>query len=173
MAKALGGGPPVAGAPTRIEALTGFAHPAWAAFAPNGQLDFSLIEAIRQTLQPNPRWLGALGNHNRQIAQGALEESRKRAAMVAQSNAEIARIRASVWEAQQESADRRARQFGDLIRGVNTYVAPQAPGGTVEQSASFGHVWRLSDGTYALTNDVGFDPWRDLRIEGQKLEMRQ
>lgn len=155
----------------RTNALTAFAHPAWAAYAPNGQFNFGFFEAIRRSMRPNQQWSSAITGHNVAIAKVAIEESRKRAAMIAQSNEEIARIRQSVWDNQQESADRRAREFGELMRGVETYVDADAPGGTRELSANYNHAWRLNDGTYVLTDDASFDPWRDLRVEGRQLEV--
>lgn len=154
----------------RMNALTAFAHPAWGAFAPNGQFSFGFFEAIRRSIQPNPQWSRAITGHNLQIGRVALEEGRKRAAMIAQSNEEISRIRQSVWDMQQESSDRRAREFGELMKGVETYADADAPGGQRELSAYYNHAWRLNDGTYVLTDDPGFDPWRDLQVEGRQLE---
>jgi hypothetical protein len=79
-------------------------------------------------------------------------------------------IRDRAWAASQESADRRAREFGELLRGVETYRDADAPGGQVELSHMYDHAWRMKDGTYVLTNDASFDPWRDLRVEGEKLK---
>ena len=93
----------------RMNALTAFAHPAWAAFAPNGQFNFGFFEAIRRSMQPNQQWAAAIAGHNVAIGKVAIEEAGKRAAMIAQSSEEIARIRQSVWDNQQQSADRRAR----------------------------------------------------------------
>ncbi|MCA9271120.1 MAG: hypothetical protein KDA41_21710 [Planctomycetales bacterium] len=155
----------------RMNVMSAFAHPAWAAYAPNGQFNFGYFEAIRRSIRPNQKWSAAITGHNVAIAKVAIDESRKRAAMIAQSNEEIARIRQSVWDNQQESADRRAREFGELIRGVETYVDADAPGGTRELSANYNHAWRLNDGTYVLTDDANFDPWRDLRVEGRQLEV--
>lgn len=154
----------------RMNAMTAFAHPAWAAFAPNGQFNFGYYEAIRKSMRPNPQWAAAIAGHNIAIGKVAIEEGRKRAAIIAQSNDEIARIRQSVWDNQQQSADRRAREFGELIRGVETYADADAPGGTRELSANYNHAWRLNDGTYVLTDDASFDPWRDLQMEGRQLE---
>ena len=33
--------------------------------------------------------------------------------------------------------------------------------------------WRLNDGTYVLTNDVGFDPWKNLGVDGTRLNRTQ
>ncbi|MCB1954503.1 MAG: hypothetical protein KDG55_02445 [Rhodocyclaceae bacterium] len=154
----------------RMNALTGFAWPAWAAYAPNGQFDFRFFEAIRRSLKPNPAWLRAIANHNTTIAAGALAEGRKRAAIIQQTNDEIARIRQQTWDMQQESADRRAREFGEAIRGVQSFNDSDAPGGTVELSHNYNHAWRMTDGTYVLSNDPNFEPFRDLGMDGRALE---
>ncbi|MBX3707948.1 MAG: hypothetical protein KF911_15050 [Pseudomonadales bacterium] len=93
--------------------------------------------------------------------------------MIAETNDYIARLRQETWNAQQESADRRVREFGELMKGVETYRDASGPGGQTELSAHYSHAWRLNDGTYVLTNDAAFDPWRDLNLEGKKLEVLQ
>jgi hypothetical protein len=155
-----------------MQALTAFAHPGWAAYAPNGRFSFGYFEAIRRSIQPNPQWWSAITNHNLKIGQVAIEEGRKRAAMIAQSNEEISRIRQAAWDNQQKSADLRAREFGELMKGVETYSDADAPGGTVELSRT-DHAWRLNDGSYILTDDPNFEPWRDLQLEGRRLEAVQ
>ena len=97
-------------------------------------------------------------------------ESQRRSQILQQSNAEISRIREEAWNASQESADRRAREFGELIRGVETYNDVNAPGGTVQLSGLYDNAWRLNDGSYVLTNDKSFEPFRDLGVEGKPLE---
>ncbi len=154
----------------RMQALTGYALPAWSAAAPNGRLDTGLAEAIRRSIKANPVWENRITRHNNAIGRVALEESRKRAAIIAQSNAEIARIREEAWSAYQESSDRRAREFGEALRGVETYADPQAGTGTVELSHQYDYAWRMTDGTYVLTNDASFEPYRDLGMAGQRLE---
>jgi len=34
----------------------------------------------------------------------------------------------------------------------------------------YDHAWRPNDGSYVLSNDSSFEPYRDLGVEGQKLE---
>ncbi len=155
----------------QMDALTGFALAGYGVTAPNGAFNPGFFEAIRKTMQANPQWNQRIANHNGAIAQVALEEGRKRAAIIAQSNAEIAKIREDAWNASQESADRRAREFGEVIRGVETYNDANASGGTVELSNLYDHAWRLNDGSYVLTNDASFQPFRDLGVDGQALEV--
>ncbi|NWG72119.1 MAG: hypothetical protein HXY23_10995 [Parvularculaceae bacterium] len=157
----------------RMEQVNAFAFPGFVATAPNGQLNLAFFEALRRTIKPNPQWQQRITGHNLKIGQVALEEGRKRAAMIARSNEEISRIRQETWERQQESSERRFREFGEALRGVETYADADAPGGTVELSHMYRHAWRLNDGSYVLTDDASFDPWRDLRMEGKQLEAVQ
>ena len=153
-----------------MDALTGSTFPAYLASAPADAFDAGFFEALRRSIRTAPQWEARIANHNAAIGRVAIEESRKRSAAIARSNDEIARIRSEAWEAQQDSADRRAREFGELIRGVETYDDADAPGGQTELSAHYDNAWRLNDGSYVLTDDPSFDPWRDLQVEGKKLE---
>ena len=153
-----------------MDVVTGYVFPAYGASAPAERFNPALYEAIRQSIKTNPEWERRITGHNVAIGKAALEESRKRAAMIARSNEEVSRIRQEAWNAYQESADRRAREFGELMKGVETYADADAPGGQVELSQQYNHAWRLTDGTYVLSNDANFDPWRDLKVEGKRLE---
>lgn len=154
-----------------MDAMTGFALPAWAVTAPASQFDAGFFEAIRRSIKPNPQWERRIAGHNNAIGRVAIDEARKRSRMIAESNAEISRIRQEAWDASQESADRRVREFGEVIKGVETYDDGNAPGGQVELSYDYSNAWRLNDGSYVLTNDASFEPWRDLGVEGSKLEV--
>lgn len=163
-------GMPMGNMQTRMEALSAFAFPGWAAVAPDGAFDFGLFEALRRSIKTSPSWSQAIAGHNTRIGQVALEESRKRAQIINQTSDYISRLRQETWNAQQESADRRAREFGEAIRGVQSYVDPDAPGGTSEHSIQYDNVWRLNDGSYVLSDDPNFEPWRDLQLAGERLE---
>ena len=157
----------------RTESLSAYAHPGFVATAPNGRLNLGFFESLRKTISPNPQWASKIAGHNAAIGRVALEESRKRAAMIAETNDYVSRLREETWAAQQKSADRRAREFGELIKGVETYDDADAPGGQVELSSTYNRAWRLNDGSYVLTDDPNFDPWRDLQMEGKQLEAAQ
>ena len=60
-----------------------------------------------------------------------------------------------------------------MIRGNETYNDANAAGGQVELSNLYDHAWRLNDGSYVLSNDASFEPWRDLGLEGKRLERTQ
>ncbi|MGH8240890.1 MAG: hypothetical protein ACREXP_28275 [Steroidobacteraceae bacterium] len=60
-----------------------------------------------------------------------------------------------------------------MIKGVQTYDDANAAGGRVELSNLYDHAWRLNDGSYVLSNDASFEPYRDLGMEGQQLAPTQ
>ncbi|MGI9325384.1 MAG: hypothetical protein ACR2PZ_09215 [Pseudomonadales bacterium] len=153
-----------------MNALIAIAYPAYAVVAPNGNLDLKFYEGLRRTLKANPQWTAQISQHNRKMSGIALQGARERAQITANSNRELARIRDEAWNSYQQSSDRRAREFTEYIREVETYADANAPGGTVELSQHYQQAWKLDDGSYVLSNDVNFEPWKDLGINGAQLE---
>jgi len=153
-----------------MDALTGFTLPAFAAMAPKGKLNLKLVEAIRQSFLPNPEWEARISQHNTAISRVAQQETAKRSRIVAQTNDYISRIRRETADFKDRSDEHNSREFGEVIRGTEHYDDASAPGGQVELSGYYDHAWRLNDGTYVLSNDAGFDPWKDLGVQGQRLE---
>jgi hypothetical protein len=156
-----------------MDAVTGFVFPGFAATAPKGQLNLQFTEAIRQSFVPNPAWQAAIADHNARIARGAAQEIAKRAKMISEYNDYVSLIRKEVSDTRAASDERRQREFGELIRGNQNYDDANAPGGRVELSNMYDHAWRLNDGSYVLSNDAGFDPWKDLGLEGRQLSRTQ
>lgn len=157
------------GAMGTMDALTGFALPAFAASAPEADFKPQFIEAMRQSFLPNPAWEARISQHNTAIARVAQTEAAKRSRIISETNDYIARIRRETADAKAVSDERRQREFGEAIRGTETYDDPDAPGGRVELSGMYDNAWRLNDGTYVLSGDASFDPWRDLGVAGKRL----
>jgi hypothetical protein len=153
-----------------MDALSGNSLPAYLAVAPEGQLNLAFMEAIRQSFLPNPQWNARISGHNNAIANVALQENAKRSRIITETNDYISRLRQETAATRAESDDRRQREFSEVIRGTETYDNPNAPGGRVELSNLYDHAWQLNDGTYVLSNDAGFDPWKDLGVEGKRLQ---
>lgn len=153
-----------------LDVLTGASFPAYVATAPNGQLNLSMVEAIRQSFIPNPGWTARITKHNTAIAQATAREAMRQGQMIAETNDYISSLRAQVAANRERSSAYIARERGEVIRAVETYTDTYAPGGTVELSSYYSNAWRLNDGSYVLSNDLSFDPWRDMGLAGQKLE---
>lgn len=153
-----------------MDALTGFAFPGFAASGPSDQFSPQFAEAIRQSFLPNPAWQAEISRHNAAISRSAAEEIRKQGKAISEHNDYVSLLRQQVSETRARSDDRRQREYGEVIKGVETYDDANAPAGQVELSSLYDHAWRLNDGSYVLSNDPGFEPFRDLGVEGRQLE---
>lgn len=153
-----------------MDALTGFVFPGFAASGPSDQFNPQFAETIRQSFLPNPAWQAEISRHNAAISRSAAEEIRKQGQAIADYNDYVSLLRRQVSETRASSDERRQREFGEVIKGVETYDDAQAPAGQVELSSLYDHAWRLNDGSYVLSNDPGFEPFRDLGLEGKRLE---
>ena len=153
-----------------LQVLSGFAYPGFASSAQNGRLNLARAEVVRQSFVPNPAWVAAIMAHNNAIAQSAQVEMQKQGRILAEANDYISALRTQVQNNRNASQDRIARARGETIRDVTRYTDGAAPGGAVELNSFYDNAWRLKDGTYVLTDNKSFDLWRDLGLEGQKLE---
>jgi hypothetical protein len=163
---------PLGGAP--IWFLSGGSHGVFAAFAPNGQLDFAKLEAIRKSVKPDTAWLAELFKIKTAIGEANVRATRERAAIIVaggaamtqatiQANQMATRYYADVATSGSSSStsatdDRMQRERIEAIRGVETYHDP-LEGGTVQLDATYDHAWRVNNQqAYILTNDPNFNP---------------
>lgn len=149
--------------------ITAAALPGFAMRAPNGKLDFNFTETIRRSARPGREWAARIAQHNAKISQINLKGARDRSRIAAQTSEEIRQMQQDTWRMQNESSDRMSRETSEAIRGVETYNDPYH-GGTVELDHTYENAWQLNDGSYVLTNDAMFQPFRDLGVDGQKLQ---
>jgi hypothetical protein len=158
----------------KLRVLRGFAMR-----MPEGALSFKMIEALRQSIHSAPEWQSRMNQaanernriaveSNRQMAETNRREAAKRSEIIAQTGREIADIQMGTWQSRNESMDRQQRETIEGIHGVETYNDPHY-GGTVQLSNQYQQAWQLRDGSYVLTDDVNFEPGRDLGVTGQKL----
>ncbi|MBI1392128.1 MAG: hypothetical protein GC152_05230 [Alphaproteobacteria bacterium] len=147
----------------------GATMPAWSYKAPAKDFDLEFGEMMRRSYRAGPEWSARINKHQAAINKTNLETSRKISEINRKTNAEISAMRQDSWEKQQASSDRMARETSETIRGVETYDDPYAAGGSVELDYTYDQAWRLNDGTYVLTNDANFQPYRDLGVDGQQL----
>ena len=165
------------------ELLQGMTAPGFAMRMPEGALDFTMIEALRQSVHSAPEWQARMNQSanernriamesNRQMAETNRRAAAERSAIIAQTGREISDMQMGAWQSRNESMDRTQRERIEGIRGVETYTDPHY-GGTVQLSNQYQHAWQLKDGSYVLTDDVNFDPARDLGLQGQRLQPAQ
>lgn len=169
--------------------LTGSAEDAWALRAPDGALDFALLDRMRRSARTDRAWgaeLIAFGTRfvqeHSQRQQNAIQSWHQRRMNEISWNGilERGRIRQDTIRAIGDIHQRGVAgtaATNDRIHAANVdavqEVQPWRDPGTGQQvdlSIHYQHAWQLDDGRQFLTNDPNFDPSRDLGIEGHALE---
>lgn len=169
-----------------MEATTASTLGTFVAYAPNGGLDFDLIEASRRSISPDARWLERLFERQGEIGRANVQATRERAAIIVAGGAEATRrnietykqmARNSVQNSRDSTAvsernvarnremfpgdatgDRMQRESIEGIRGVETYHDP-VDGSRVQLDANYEHAWRVKgQDAYILTRDPNFNP---------------
>lgn len=155
------------------ENVNAFAGPVFVSYGEADRYDSRFFEGLARSLIVEPGWETRITQHNLTMGRIEREGIMARSRIHSQAIQEISELNQRAWEAQQKSSDRRAREFVEYIRDVETYRDAEAPGGTVELNSAYDHAWRLADGSYVLTTDPSFDPYAALGIEGKKLGAAQ
>lgn len=171
---------PMGGEPLR--SVTGTTLGTFAASAPDGQLDFELIEAARRSITPDPAWLEKLFALQAQLGNIAVKGTAERAAIIVAGGAaatktnieafrEMARPRTSSGGAAggsdggsgelypgEAAGDRMQRESIEAVRGVETYHDP-VDNRAVQLDHTYDHAWRVNNQeAYILTKDPNFNP---------------
>jgi hypothetical protein len=73
------------------------------------------------------------------------------------------------WQRQQAVRDKRARDFINVMTEEQDYDDAQSPTGRTRLPMHYDQAWRLNDGTYVMTNDPSFNPYKALGIDGEQL----
>ena len=164
---------PLGGEPLRN--LTGATLGTFGAIAPNGQLDFTLIEAVRKSVTPDARWLEAYFEYQAKLGRIRADDTRARAAMIVAGGAEatrqnIATFRAIASASVQNSRDSidaqrpRTSERGaprelfpgdaagdrmqrESIEAIKGVETYRDPvaGGNVQLDAAYDHAWRINN----------------------------
>lgn len=151
-----------------IESLSAFSMPAFAVRAPDGQLDFTMVESLRNSIQGDPEYDRRMAAHyqtmNRIQAKGAAD----RAAINRKYSNEISDIIHQGYQDRQKIIDEGHDRFSRTIREVEVYNDPLD--GQVELPSHYERAWRLDGGDYLLSNDLNMEPWRDFGVNGTEME---
>lgn len=153
-----------------LQYLNGFAF-GFVIRAPAGQLsefgDFA--GTLLSMSRVNPEWNRLIAEHYRKMNQPRSSGGSTPNNTIAETNRYISDLMSESFENRMASNDRIDTMFSETIRGVESYSDPVL-GQQVELPAHYDNSWRLSDGSYVLTNDPLFDPYRSWGIDGQQLE---
>ena len=151
--------------------FSGTSLPAFSMRAPDGALDFRLAETIRKSFTVDPDWQARMNRNNAEMARIEAKGAADRSRITANANREISDMINQGWRERQAIMDKGHERFTRAIRGQEQYHDPDASGQRVELPNTYNHAWRLQDGTYLMTDNPSFDPYRDLGVDGRQLEV--
>lgn len=164
---------PMGGEPLRT--MTGGTVGTFGAFAPAGKLDFTLVEAVRKSVTPDPEWLEAYFKFQEKLGKISAQNTQQLAAMIVAGGAEATRQNISTYKAMasasiQSSKDSVASQTwrpseggvqrelfpgdlsGDRMQRENIEAvrgvetyADPVAGGNVQLDATYDHAWRINN----------------------------
>lgn len=137
--------------------------------APAGALDVRLVDLVSRSSKPVPVWQRAYNEHVQTMNRIAADGIRKRSEISAQTNAEISEIINSGYERRTVIMDRMAENTANAILERGRYADPST-GQEVFLPYHYSSYWRAQDGSYIVSDDANFDPYRDLGINAQRLE---
>ena len=130
--------------------------------APAGVFDGNrkLLLTIHESLRVNPAWIDAVArvsdmacrqqiNHINQIGQLSR--------YIVQTYNDISNLSMSSWQYKMQSDDRVDRQWGEYMRGVNTWYDPYR-GVEVQFPNTYRYGWVNSLGEYVFTDSASYNP---------------
>ncbi len=148
----------------------------FAASAPEGQLDFALVEAARRSIVPNGAWLERLFALQQQLGAAAVQGTRERAAIIVAGGAAATKSNIESFQRMsgfdratsgsgggelypgESTDDRMQRRSLEAIRGVDTYMDPVS-NSPVQLDHTYGNAWRVhGQDAYILTKNPNFNP---------------
>jgi hypothetical protein len=127
-----------------------------------------LLSTVMSSFRINPQWQQGVQQMVNNVAAVEQRETAKRAAIQRDAANYSADLQQRTWEEGQASQDRIAEQWGQTLRGVETWH--DAGGSNVELSSGYNAAWSRPDGSYILSNDPLFDPNVALQENWEKLE---
>ncbi len=167
-----------------METLVGQALNGFAVYAPSGQLDFKASELLRKAIRTAPEWSARISKSDALIAKDTadtyaqisadnIKGARERREIAAETSRYISDTQKAAWEYRSAMNDELQRKESDVLAGVETYVDPNSNNGEVKLTYNYKNAWRLDDGTYVLTDDLMFEPYKNTGQYGTKLEVKK
>jgi hypothetical protein len=159
-----------AGPDFHMESLNGGTLPMFTARAPAGELDFNRLEVLGNTLSMNPEYSAEVSRFFAGLNRTIMDGERERHGIRMDTINYIGQLNRDSYNSRIDSMDRSSHQFSQTMREVQTWVDPVSHQ-PVELPMHYRNAWRMSDGTYLMTNNDGFDPWRDLQLSGDRMKV--
>lgn len=133
----------------------------YAVWAPTGTLDDEapLLNTLALSSILNPEWIQYVNLVEELRVTGnarVQEQMNQLIVTLRETNDAIFDFTTEGYRQRQEANDRIYQNYGEAIRGTETYADPGV--GDIELPGGFGEVWATGTGDYILSNDPLFDP---------------
>lgn len=115
-----------------------------------------ILSTVIASARVNQIWGNAIQTMFNNIRNNVLNENWKRIQITAAAQKEISENMVRSWESRSDDQSRSVAQFGQYIRGVETWK--DGSGNQVELASGYGSAWSRGDGSFLLTNNTSFDP---------------
>ena len=151
--------------------FSAYAHDIFAVHAPQGQLDqhAKLFATILTSVRPNPQYAAAVGQFlqgmQRQVNQGNMDRQK----IWREAQDYISNSIQQTYRENQVVQDRTAEQFGQTIRGVESYVDPRT-NEKIELSGGYSQAWSNGKGEYILSDSPNFNPATELHEDWREMK---
>ncbi len=171
---------PFSGQRFEVSSVSGTTVPVLSYRAPAGDLDFDKAEALWQGVVINPQYLqltqrhfeqayAIQARHQAEMNRITIQGMKDRHAINMDTINYVGSLNSQSFDNRMASQERGAQQFSQTMREVQTWVDPHSSQ-PIELPMHYDHAWRMNDGTFILTNNQDFDPWRDLQASGQRMQ---
>ncbi len=171
---------PFSGQRFEVSVLSGNTVPVLSYRAPSGYLDFDKAEALWQGVAMTPQYeqltqrhfqqaYAIQAQHQAEMNRIAIQGMKDRHAINMDTINYVGSLNSQSFDNRMASQERGAQQFSQTMREVQTWVDPHSSQ-PIELPMHYDHAWRMNDGTFILTNNQDFDPWRDLQASGQRMQ---
>lgn len=147
------------------------AYNIYGTWAPGGTLaqHDKLFATIVTSIRPNPQYLAAVGQWLRNIGKMQQQAAMDRQRIWREAQDYISNSINQTYRENQQVQDRIAEQFGQTIRGVETYIDPRS-NEKVELVGGYTTAWSNGKGEYILSDQAGFDPSKVLQEDWREMQ---
>lgn len=139
-------------------------------WAPAGQLDqrAKLFATMLASMRGNPQYTAAVGAWLRNMANIQREGAKDRQRIWREAQDYISNSIQQTYRENQVVQDRMAEQFGQTIRGVETYIDPRS-NEKVELVGGYTTAWSNGKGEYILSDSPNFNPATELQEDWREM----
>ena len=122
-----------------------------------------------KNFQSDPEWSERMARHNARLASDNMKASANVSNIISQTYSDISDMSMKGWSDRNASSDRMQANTVEVIKGVETYGA-DTPTGQIELPNQYDRAFQLNDGSFVVTNNVMFEPYRDTGLDGTELK---